>query len=105
MNTFDTRLNAIGLRHAVAAIIEVYGSQKVDLSEFPEEKMQLYMAAIDDLDINLQSALELSDWFEENWALFPFSNRWESLQPIHKQMVASAYNQCRAMTAFHGTEV
>lgn len=106
---FTPQLNALHLRHMVAAMVEFQGgSRKVDLTNFPEEKLAVFMQAINEVGSDpefIRPYYNIDQWFERHWRLFPFSDSWNCLTPIQKEMVSSARHSCASLASFYDQEV
>jgi hypothetical protein len=106
---FTPTHNAVHLRHAVAAMVEFQGgSRKVDLTNFPEEKLAYFMQAIEEVGSDpefIKPCYTIDQWFERHWRLFPFSDLWASLTPIQKEMVSCARHSCASLATHYGHEV
>lgn len=106
MRMFTPEMNAVLLRHAMAGAIRLRGgSRQVDLAEFPEDKKAFCLAAIKDLELESATALTVDAWYNKHWQLFPFGDTWGPLPKTHRQIIATAYTQCRSMSALYGEEV
>jgi len=81
-------------RYAEGAPYEPYTPRTVDLTTFPEEKVEFFMRTI---YAAIGEVADVKTWFNENWTLFPFRNDYDELVGLPRYFVDSTYAFTREM--------